>query len=183
MQKKVFVALGSNKGNSLALVQRAIEMLHIHPQIENVVSSRFYITTPVSPIPQNNFLNAVCHFNTTLHASELLGYIQQIEKQLGKEPSQVRNAPRFIDLDILLFGEEIHKDKNLTIPHPQLLKRLFVLVPLHDLTSHITLPDPHTSSRSLSVNLSEFLAHFPNIHKEIVYCLEKPCADNARLDP
>lgn len=132
---RVYLSLGSNLGNSFAILQQALILLQELP-VQKFSCSQVYETTPVSSISQPNFLNAVCSFETALSVSELFTRIQMIEKKLGKVPKP-REAPRLIDLDILFYGEENYADLQLKIPHPRWLERLFVLVPLSELTTKI----------------------------------------------
>lgn len=130
---KVFVGLGSNLGDSLALLQEALQQLRSHSSISDLIISRFYQTKPLSDIPQPDFINAVCRFKTLLDSFELLALLQSIEGALGKT-AKPKNAPRLIDLDILFYGDLRIKTNDLEIPHPRWQERLFVLRPLADVT-------------------------------------------------
>jgi 2-amino-4-hydroxy-6-hydroxymethyldihydropteridine diphosphokinase len=134
-----YVALGGNIGNAHATMQRAIQCIVSLDTVVDIEVSRFYRTAPESDLPQNSFINAVCRFNTVLTAKELFKQLQQIEISLGKIPKP-KNAPRVIDLDLLFYGYERHNEPDLEIPHPRWLKRLFVLIPLLDLTNEIVVP-------------------------------------------
>lgn len=149
---QVYVGLGGNLGNTPLIFQEAITQLISHPKIFELRTSSLYQTSPISSIPQNDYINAVCTFQTTLHPCELLTILQNIEKSLGKVPKP-KDAPRLIDLDILFFGEEVHSAPNLIIPHPRWFERLFVLIPLLDLTDII----PGTNS----TKLTDLITNFP----------------------
>lgn len=103
---KAFVALGGNIGNAHATLKAAAHEIARHPQILNVSLSRFYLTSPVSSIPQPDFVNAVSLIETTMDLRTFFGFLQTIETQFGKIP-KVKDAPRPIDLDILFFGEKL----------------------------------------------------------------------------
>jgi len=134
--KQVYLALGGNIGDVPATFREVLRLLSSHPHIHSLRSSSFHITSPVSDIPQPDFLNAACSFTTTLSPHDLFDFLQSIEKKLGKVPKP-KNAPRCIDIDLLWYnGEEIH-DATLEIPHPEWNKRLFVLLPLSELTEEL----------------------------------------------
>ena len=137
--KTVYLSLGSNQGDRISILQSALKEIQALPSIEHFKSSRFYQTSPVSPIPQNDFINAACSFACKLTPYDLLQHLQKIEKNLGKTP-KAKNAPRLIDIDILLYDERWIDTPELKIPHPGLKKRLFVLIPLSDLTKKLMIP-------------------------------------------
>jgi 2-amino-4-hydroxy-6-hydroxymethyldihydropteridine diphosphokinase len=137
MMKKVFLGLGGNLGDSQKILDQAVQ--EIKKICSDVVCSQYYVTAPVSPEPQPDYLNAVCKLNTNMSALELLKKLQNIEKKLGKIPKP-KTAPRKIDIDILLFGTEKHNTTELEVPHPRWHERLFVLEPLLDLIEEVTLP-------------------------------------------
>lgn len=160
---EVFVALGGNIGDTQAVLQEALVQIGQLPQVESLRASRFYMTTPVSPIPQKDYINAVCAFKTSLSAKELLVVLQQIEARLGKI-QKAKEAPRIVDLDILFFGLEFHSTPTLTIPHPRWHERLFVLTPLCDLISEINIPN--SSGDVKKVDLIKLMREMPNKHNE-----------------
>src|SRR5687768_12914755 len=108
----VFVGLGGNIGDSLSVLKKAISEISMLPHVHDLQVSRFYQTSPVSSIPQNNFVNAVCRFTTSLDMHKLFTHLQLIESRLGKIPKD-KQAPRLIDLDLLLFGKEVCQDAEL----------------------------------------------------------------------
>ncbi len=107
-------------------------MLRQIPEIQFQRSSAIYETEPVSSIPQGNYLNAVWEIKTTLQPSELLKKTLAVEAILGRE-RRIPDSPRTIDIDILFYGDKIYQVPGLTIPHPKLHERFFVLRPLMDL--------------------------------------------------
>lgn len=164
---EVYVGLGGNIGDSYAILQKAIEKMAMLPAVHQLSVSRFYCTTPVSPIPQDPYINAVCRFKSSLTARELLIQLQHIEKDLGKK-EKLKEAPRVIDLDILFYGSEIYNEPDLQIPHPRWSERLFVIAPLADLTSHLCIPDPKNPKIDVHFDIHKYLKDFPNIHQETV---------------
>ncbi len=133
----VFIGLGTNLGDRLANLQAAIQSLA--PKVHLSAVSPIYKTPPWGVLDQPDFLNQVIEAETELSPSELLKFLKQIEKQLGRVAS-VRYGPRLIDLDILLYDELILDMPGLTIPHPQLEKRAFVLFPLANLAPDLRHP-------------------------------------------
>lgn len=126
-----YLALGSNVGDRLANLRRALQLLEAHPAIHIEAKSRIYQTQSVEGGGEEDFLNAALRVNTSLSAHELLKVAREFEEQLGR-PQPPRHGPRLIDIDILLFGDESIEDKVLRLPHPRMHRRAFVLKPLLD---------------------------------------------------
>jgi len=129
-----YIALGSNIGNRHANLTNAIKRLVDHPDIHLVNYSSIYETEPVGYVEQDLFLNMVIEINTCLNAFQLLDRCLKIETELGRK-RDIRWGPRTIDLDILSFNQENIKTENLIIPHPRILERAFVLIPLLEINS------------------------------------------------
>jgi 2-amino-4-hydroxy-6-hydroxymethyldihydropteridine diphosphokinase len=106
-----------------------------------VAVSRFRETDPVGYVHQPRFLNAACRVETDLSARELLERLLAVERALGRERTGPRFGPRTIDLDLLLYGDETIDEPGLTVPHPRLAERTFVLEPLVELDPDLALPD------------------------------------------
>lgn len=159
-QTRVYVALGGNVGETALIFLQALKMLRDHPNVRDLEVSSFHRTVAVSDIPQNDFLNAVCRFQTSMSAPELLRELQAIETALGKEP-KAKHAPRALDLDILFFGQERHSSSDLEIPHPQWQERPFVLIPLAELVTELSVPDVEHPGRNALVNI-------PKLSKKVV---------------
>lgn len=141
--ERVYVGMGGNIGDTFAVMQKAITELAQVEGINELECSKVYQTNPVTPyqgIPQEDYLNAVCRFTTSLEPLTLLQILQKLERKLGKVAAP-KNSARVIDLDILFFGCQEHTHCHLIIPHPKWKERLFVLTPLLDLTEKIQLPD------------------------------------------
>ncbi len=132
MMAKVFLSLGSNMGDRLNYLERAFNELAANPQITIVDQSSVYETKPVGYLDQDDFLNMVVAIATRLSPHELLDYIQEVELRLGRKRDK-HWSPRTIDIDILIFGEEIIEDERLTIPHKLMHERVFVLLPLYEI--------------------------------------------------
>ncbi|MDI6809141.1 MAG: 2-amino-4-hydroxy-6-hydroxymethyldihydropteridine diphosphokinase [Candidatus Eisenbacteria bacterium] len=130
--RNVFIGLGSNLGEREASLKAAIEMLSKLPQTLLIRVSSLYDTAPVGELDQPNFLNAVAIIETGLSPRKLLWNLLLIEKRLGRT-RQKRWGPRVIDLDILFYGNLIVEEADLIIPHPEIEKRAFVLVPASEL--------------------------------------------------
>lgn len=133
---RAYVALGANLGDAVAALQQAVNALNDLPLTQVRQASSLYKTAPldtdagrdvVAPGPE--YVNAVVELHTGLTAPALLDQLQQIEQQAGRE-RPFRNAPRTLDLDLLLYGSGHINSLRLTVPHPRMLQRAFVLVPL-----------------------------------------------------
>lgn len=129
---KTYLALGSNLGNRLENLHQAVAMLDDHPQIQVLEKAGIYETEPYGDVPQDDFLNTVISVETTLSPRKLLKYIHKVEKRLGRE-RLIHWGPRTIDIDILLMEGQTLTTPELTIPHVELTKRSFVLIPLQDI--------------------------------------------------
>lgn len=134
----VYLALGGNMGDRMANLEAAIKALA--PNVTVVERSPVYETDPKYVTDQPRFLNMALSAETDLDAPSLLAFLKNIEKRLGRGPSE-RNGPRPIDLDIIFFGDEIIDLPDLTVPHPRLAERAFVLRPLADIASARIHPD------------------------------------------
>ncbi|GAA4405745.1 2-amino-4-hydroxy-6-hydroxymethyldihydropteridine pyrophosphokinase [Advenella faeciporci] len=132
-----YIGLGSNLGESRNVLQQALANLAAHPSIHKLEYSRFYRSSPVDASGPD-YVNAVARLETPLASLELLHLLQGIENRYGRERPYV-NAPRTLDLDILLFNEEINHSAELTLPHPRMHERAFVLLPLQELAPGIVL--------------------------------------------
>ncbi|MCA9400074.1 MAG: 2-amino-4-hydroxy-6-hydroxymethyldihydropteridine diphosphokinase [Candidatus Omnitrophica bacterium] len=131
----VYIAFGSNTGNRRQYINRALKLLNTHP-CKLIKTSRILETDPESSLKhQQNFLNGVCQIQTDASPFQLLAVLQHIEKILNRERIII-NGPRTIDLDILLYGDYHIVTKTLTIPHPRMLNRDFVMIPLKEIAPH-----------------------------------------------
>jgi 2-amino-4-hydroxy-6-hydroxymethyldihydropteridine diphosphokinase len=136
---RAYVALGSNLGDREATLRRALAALAATPGIRQVAVSQLYETEPVGP-PQGRYLNAAVALDTSLDAFALLARLRVLEQAAGRVRSGRRNEPRTLDLDLLLFGDVCIDSAELTIPHPRLHERPFVLVPLAEIAADAVHP-------------------------------------------
>ncbi len=129
-----YVSLGSNLGDRHALLRRAARALAAEPGVEVVSASRVFETAPVGPAPQEDYLNAVLRLRCQLSPHALLNRMLAIERACGRaRVDETRWGPRCIDLDLLVFADRCIDEPGLTVPHPRLHERSFVLEPLCDL--------------------------------------------------
>lgn len=139
MGQTAFLGLGSNVGDRLANLRGAVELLADTPGVRVVRSSRVYETDPFGGSPQPDFLNAVLEVETDLAPRALLERCLEVEVELGRVRDE-RWGPRTLDVDVLTYGEERVDEPGLTIPHPRMHERAFVLVPLTELVADPPLP-------------------------------------------
>lgn len=137
--KRCSIALGSNLGDRAFFLREARSHLARLEGVKLLACSWVYETQPVGPVGQGPFLNAVLQIDSTLGAMALLEKLLDIERQLGRERT-VRWGPRLIDMDLLLYGDEVIDEAQLTVPHPQLAQRAFVLVPLAEIAGEVVHP-------------------------------------------
>jgi 2-amino-4-hydroxy-6-hydroxymethyldihydropteridine diphosphokinase len=133
---RAYLALGSNLGDRLAHLQLAVDALAGTPGVRVVALSRVYETAPVGGPPQDAYLNAVVAIETDLDPHELLHRCQQIEQLAARERTE-RWGPRTLDVDVLLIDGTRLDTEYLTVPHPRMWKRGFVLAPLRDVAPHL----------------------------------------------
>ncbi|WP_280152459.1 2-amino-4-hydroxy-6-hydroxymethyldihydropteridine diphosphokinase [Piscinibacter sp. XHJ-5] len=134
----VAISLGANLGDALDTLSQALQALARLPQSTWVAASPTYRTAPIDAVGPD-FFNAVALLRTRLAPAELLAQLHRIEQQHGRQRS-VRNAPRTLDLDLLLYGDERVATPTLTVPHPRLHQRAFVLRPLADVWPDAAIP-------------------------------------------
>lgn len=149
MSESIYIGLGSNLGDRIAMLQGAVRALRGIDAVTVVRGSSLYDSAPVGP-QQPRYLNAVVELDSELAPRPLLGILRQIEKDLGRAPGR-KWAPRTIDLDILLCGETVIDADDLKVPHPELHNRRFALEPLCELC-------PERLHPSLGVRLIELLS-------------------------
>ncbi len=140
VESSAYIALGSNLGDRELNLLRAIAEIGGLPGTKITALSGFYDTQPVGPVEQANFLNAALRVETSLSPHQLLAELQQIETEKFGRERTVRWGPRSIDLDILLYGDHTVSGRELTIPHPRLHERRFVLVPLVEIAPDLVHP-------------------------------------------
>lgn len=136
---RAFVGLGSNVGEPPRQLQDALQELDALPETRVAATSAFYRSAPLGYLDQPEFLNAVAELDTALAAETLLENLQAIEKRHGRVRS-FAGAPRTLDLDLLLYGDAVVSTPRLTLPHPRMHERAFVLEPLAEIAPDISIP-------------------------------------------
>ncbi len=136
---QVYLGIGSNLGDKQKNLDRAVELLREHSYNRNLLVSQYIVTEPVGGVEQDDFLNGAVSMETLQTPEELLGEIGEIEQDL-KRVRQVHWGPRTIDVDILLYDDEMLHTDTLTIPHPEMHKRAFVLQPLAEIAPYAVHP-------------------------------------------
>lgn len=145
-QTNVYLALGSNLGDRCNNLRLALEKLS--EKVTIIKASSVYETPPWGYVEQPAFYNQVLYGKTLLTPSELLTFVKEIEENMGRVKN-FQNGPRLIDIDILLFAEEMVNTENLVIPHPRMVERAFVLLPLSEIEPDIIIPGINKSLSAL----------------------------------
>lgn len=140
MPMQVYIGLGSNLENPVEQLKTAIQALNTLSDRGEMKVSPMYQTQPVGPQDQPDFINAVVGFDTSLSATQLLDELQAIESAQHRQRDAQRWGPRTLDLDLLLYGEEVIDNDRLQVPHPRLHQRAFVLLPLSDIAPDLDIP-------------------------------------------
>ncbi|HCM1361976.1 TPA: 2-amino-4-hydroxy-6-hydroxymethyldihydropteridine diphosphokinase [Vibrio parahaemolyticus] len=136
-----YIAVGSNLADPVSQAQQAIEALKTLPSSEFVQASALYSSTPMGPQNQPDYINAVVAIKTNLTPLELLDCTQAIEQEQGRVRKDERWGPRTLDLDIVLYGNEVINSERLIVPHYGMREREFVLYPLAEIAPSLQLPD------------------------------------------
>lgn len=149
-----YIGIGSNLGNTLQNCKYAIESLSRINGINPTRTSSFYKTEPVGIEKQNYFTNAVVEITTTLSARDLLQALRKTERDMGRK-RETKGGPRIIDLDVLFYGQDVIREADLVVPHPEIHKRRFVLEPLFEIASYFIHPVFGVSIRGLKDRLTD----------------------------
>jgi 2-amino-4-hydroxy-6-hydroxymethyldihydropteridine diphosphokinase len=157
VDQRVFVGIGSNVGNSANNCISSIEKLRDDTRVKLLSKSSLYATSPVSPIRQNDFINCAASILWKEPPFELLELLNSIECEMGRVRG-MKDGPRVIDLDILLFGDLVLETPSLTIPHPELHRRKFAIIPCIEI-------DPTIIHPVFNKPLKEFLAEIEDEQK------------------
>ncbi|WP_194437983.1 2-amino-4-hydroxy-6-hydroxymethyldihydropteridine diphosphokinase [Vibrio fluminensis] len=136
-----YIAVGSNLADPVTQANAAIDALKLLPSSEFMQASQLYSSTPMGPQDQPDYINAVVAIKTELTPLELLDCTQAIELEQGRVRKDERWGPRTLDLDIILYGNEVIDSERLTVPHYGMREREFVLYPLAEIAPNLTLPD------------------------------------------
>jgi len=137
---EAYVGLGSNLDEPVTQVRSGIEALAALPRTRIDRCSSLYRTAPIGYAAQADFINAVCRIRTRLAAAELMERLLEIERRHGRVRIGPANGPRTLDLDLLLYGDWVSDAPSVTVPHPRLHTRAFVLVPLHEIAPALVIP-------------------------------------------
>jgi 2-amino-4-hydroxy-6-hydroxymethyldihydropteridine diphosphokinase len=146
---RAFIGLGANLGDTQAQLHGAIQALGGFPQTRLVNASSLYRSAPVGYAQQPDFINAVAEVETALSPRDLLDALLQLEAESGRTRS-FPNAPRTLDLDLLLYGSEVIVEERLSVPHPRMHERAFVLMPLVEIAPDVDIPGRGAASGWLS---------------------------------
>ena len=146
-----YIAVGSNLADPVSQANLAIETLKSLPQSKFIATSKLYSSTPMGPQNQPDYINAVVAIETELTPIELLNCTQAIEQEQGRVRKDERWGPRTLDLDIILYGNEVIDSERLTVPHYGMKEREFVLYPLAEIAPSLQLPDGTELSELLRV--------------------------------
>lgn len=166
-EQGVAIGLGANLGDARATLAWAVQQLAAQPAVQLQRISSLYRTRPVDAAGPD-YLNAAALLTTSLEPEALLGLLQSLEQQAGRE-RPYRNAPRTLDLDLLLYGQRVLNTDHLTLPHPRLHQRRFVLEPLAEIAPDLQVPG-QASTSSLCATLRDQAAD------QAVECVEGPDA-------
>lgn len=159
MGSNVYLGLGSNKGDRFNYLVSAVKLISIDKNCRLVKSSSVYETKPYGNVGQDNFYNAVILVDTKYDLETLYYFLKEIEKEVGREKSEIRWNPREIDVDILFYNNLIYMSEILTVPHKDIMNRDFVLIPLVEITEDFLHP-------VLNIKLNEF--DITSIEKNII---------------
>lgn len=152
--KKAYLGIGSNLGDKRKFVEEAIEKIKKNPEIRKVRTSELIVTEPYGGVKQDVFLNGAIELETLYFPEELLHFLQSVEKEAGRK-RKVHWGPRTLDLDILFYEKFVSDDPSLTVPHPDMQNREFVLKPLAELCPYYMHPVLFKSVRQLLEELQE----------------------------
>ncbi|EFM2062031.1 2-amino-4-hydroxy-6-hydroxymethyldihydropteridine diphosphokinase [Escherichia coli] len=147
-----YIAIGSNLASPLEQVNAAVKALGEIPQSKILAVSSFYRTPPLGPQDQPDYLNAAVALETSLTPEELLNHTQRIELQQGRVRKAERWGPRTLDLDIMLFGNEVINTERLIVPHYDMKNRGFMLWPLFEIAPELVFPDGTVLDNLLRTN-------------------------------
>ncbi len=140
LKMRAYIGLGSNLDDPVLQVRKGLRALGQLPQTRVLAESALYRSSPLGAADQPDYVNAVAALDTELSPQALLRNLQAVEVEHGRVRGAVRWAPRTLDLDILLYGDSRLTEPLLTVPHPQITKRAFVLVPLRQIAPEIMIP-------------------------------------------
>ena len=147
---RAYIGLGANLGPKDVTILRAVELLGAHEDVDVLELSQLRETEPVGVVDQPPFLNGALAVETTLAPRELLHVLLGVERELGRMRDGERWGPRTIDLDLLVYGDEVVDEPGLRVPHPRLHERRFALEPLAEVEPGLEIPGLGRVSEALS---------------------------------
>tara|TARA_B100000029_G_scaffold91232_1_gene81171 strand:+ start:323 stop:823 length:501 start_codon:yes stop_codon:yes gene_type:complete len=151
MNNVSYLSIGTNLGDKKVNISIAHTFLDNNEKIKILSKSNIYLTTPLYNLDQDDFYNNVIKIKTSLNALDLLYECQNIEKKMGRKSEKKRNMPRVIDIDIITYNDEVFHSKDLTLPHPKLYERKFVLIPMHEIDSEFIFPNKKSINELLNI--------------------------------
>jgi len=160
MVDKVFLSLGSNKGDKLSYLRSAVKKISEDESNRILAASPIYETLPYGVKDQDNFLNAVIEIDTGYGVVHLFNFLKELEIEIGRTKNDIKWGPREIDIDILFFNSLIYETDELTVPHTEVMKRDFILKPLIDIAGDFLYPG--TKNRIAFTDLSNLDKHIIN---------------------
>jgi len=152
----IYLGLGSNMGDRLRHLKDALKAIEEQIDARLIAKSSIYETAPLYNTCQDKFLNQVIQIEADIEPEDLLTALKKIEKEAGRDTTAVRNSPRPLDLDILVFGDKMIDLANLQIPHPGLAERNFVLKPWTEISPELVIPGYDLSVKELLKNSSDY---------------------------
>lgn len=155
MVDKVFLSLGSNKGDRLSYLRNAVQRIAADESNKVLAVSPVYETLPYGIKEQDNFLNAVIEIDTGYGVVHLFNYLKNIETEIGRTKNEIKWGPREIDIDIVFFNALIYETDELTVPHPEVMKRDFILIPLLDIAGDYFYPGTKSKIKLTDVSKLE----------------------------
>jgi len=164
---RAYIGLGSNLAGPVCQVKSGLNALSGIPGTQCAGHSSLYCSPPLGSADQPDFINAVAAVDTLLTAADLLTHLQEIERHHGRIRNGERWGPRTLDLDLLLYGMEQLHDDNLTIPHPGLCERNFVLYPLYEIAPQLILPGSGRLSDYIDEHSKQGLQRVENMSETI----------------
>jgi len=145
----VYLSLGSNIGDRESNLAQATMALSINFEISDIISSSYYETEPLYIKDQPDFLNSVVRFSTTLKPFDVLDIVQKVERMLGRPEKREKNQPRLIDIDILFHGDAVIETEELSLPHPMVSLRKFILIPFAEVEPDFQIPHSNLTIKDL----------------------------------
>ncbi|WP_206483285.1 2-amino-4-hydroxy-6-hydroxymethyldihydropteridine diphosphokinase [Thalassotalea sp. G2M2-11] len=164
----VYIGLGSNLSDPEQQIKQALHAISAMPDSELVKTSSLYFSRPMGPQDQPDYMNAVAKLHTQLTPLSVLDHLQAIENKAGRIRKENRWGARVLDLDILLYDQELIENERLTVPHYGLKAREFVLIPLAEICDDLVLPD----GDKIQTLASNIPANGLKIHSQLSYPLQ-----------